>query len=280
MKALRAARTPARAWSRPDYDLDIPDSAESLLERDRPRLVIHAAAWTDVDDAARDPATAMRRNGEATGALAAACAQRGIALVAVSTNEVFDGRRSDGRGYCEADPPSAANPYGASKLAGEEAARSAFGLTGHDEEWADGLWIVRTSWLYGPPGNDFPAKIVAARDRLPADQPLPVVADEIGCPTYAPDLASAILTLVGTGQAGLYHLANDGRVSRHDWAAKVLAECRPGASMTEIKSSEYVRPSTPPAWGVLDCAAAARLGVRLRPWADALEAYLPSLCVS
>ena len=88
--------------------------------------MVHAAAWSDVDGCALDPALAMRRNGEATGVLAAACAGRGVDLLAISTNEVFDGRRLDGSGYDPSDPPAPGNPYGASKLEGERRAQAAF----------------------------------------------------------------------------------------------------------------------------------------------------------
>ena len=179
-------------WTRPDYDLDDPSAAARLLERDRPEVVVHAAAWTDVDGCARDPDLARRRNGEATGELAAACAAAGVDLVAVSTNEVFDGSAIDGRGYRPDDPTGPRNAYGSSKLAGETAARAAYERVAG----GPGLAIVRTAWLYGPPGNDFPSKIVAASDRVEAanlGEPLPVVADETGSPTYTIDLADARL---------------------------------------------------------------------------------------
>src|SRR5512142_3240537 len=87
------------AWPRSEFDLDRPEAAQTLRARDRPEVVVHCAAWTDVDGCARDPELAMRRNGEATGVLARACADAGVDLVAISTNEVFDGTRTDGRGY-------------------------------------------------------------------------------------------------------------------------------------------------------------------------------------
>jgi dTDP-4-dehydrorhamnose reductase len=163
-------------WDVPEHDLDRPRSIEPLLERDQPALVIHTAAMTLVDECARQPELAMRRNGEATGVLAAACHARGVGLVVVSTNEVFAGDRTDGQGYVETDAAAPRNPYGASKLAGEEAARAVFGD-------GPGLWIARTAWLYGPPGNDFPDKITQAADRLPESERLPVVDDEWGSPT-------------------------------------------------------------------------------------------------
>ncbi len=142
------------AWGRPDYDLDDPGAAERLVARDRPEVVVHAAAWTDVDGCARDPDLAMARNGTATGRLARACAAAGVDLVVVSTNEVFDGRRTDGRGYRPDDPTAPANPYGASKLAGELAARDAYAALpgGGSGLGGPALAIVRTAWLYGPPG--------------------------------------------------------------------------------------------------------------------------------
>src|SRR5207247_3816276 len=131
------------------FDLDAPDDIGALLDRDRPEVVVHCAAWTDVDGCARDPELALRRNGMATGTLARATAERGIDLIVVSTNEVFDGHRSDGAGYRPGDPTGPINPYGASKLAGEEAAAAAY------QESSGSLGVARTAWLYGPPGNDF-----------------------------------------------------------------------------------------------------------------------------
>lgn len=248
-------------------DLDDPGSGAALVERDRPGLVIHAAAMTDVDAAARDPEAALRRNGEAVGSLARACRAVGARFVLVSTNEVFDGERLDGLGYLEDDVVGPRNPYGRSKVAGEAAAREAFDGT-------DGLWIVRTAWLFGPPGNDFPDKITAAADRLEAAGPLPVVDDEHGTPTYVLDLARAIHALVERSPGGTFHLTNAGAATRFDWARAVLDVRRPGRELRGISRREFVRASDPPPWGVLDCSKAARLGVELRPWQEALTEYL------
>lgn len=269
LTALAEAGHAALPWRRPAYDLDGSDPA-LLVERDRPELVIHTAAWTDVDGAARDPETAQRRNATAIGQLAAACAADGVGLVVVSTNEVFDGTRADGHGYREDDATAAANPYGASKLAGEHAARAAFGQR-------PGLWIVRTAWLYGPPGNDFPTKIIAASDRDP-DAALPVVADETGSPTFTVDLARAVVALVDATDGGTYHVVNSGHATRYEWAAAVLERCRPGRRLRPISQRDFVRASTPPAWGVLDTSRAAGAGITLRDWRDALEDYLPAIC--
>jgi dTDP-4-dehydrorhamnose reductase len=261
---------PLVGWDVPEHDLDRPESIEPLLDRDRPGLVIHTAAMTLVDECARQPDLALRRNGHATGVLAAACRARRVSLLVVSTNEVFSGERNDGQGYVETDSVAPRNPYGASKLAGEEAAQGAFG----DDP---GLWIVRTAWLYGPPGNDFPDKIVAAADRLPEGEPLPVVADEWGSPTYTADIARAILELVDVTDGGVFHLVDRGVASRRDWAQRVLAVRRPGRATRPISAAEFSRASEPPRWGVLDPGRALAAGVHLRSWQEALDDYLASV---
>jgi dTDP-4-dehydrorhamnose reductase len=273
VEKLRAAGTEVAAWQRLDYDLDLPDSAARALERDHPRLVYHAAAWTDVEGCARDPELAMRRNAVATSELARACAGAGASFVYVSTNEVFNGQRSDGRGYAEDDDVDPPNAYGQSKLQGERAAIAAFARS-----TGGGLWIVRSSWIFGPPGNDFPARIIAAADRQPDPPRLEVVDDEIGRPTFTLDLAAAIVRLTATAPPGIYHLANEGSASRHEWAREILRRCRPEVTVDAIHLADYVRASNPPRWGVLDTARATALGVSLRPWRVPLADYLETLC--
>ncbi|MGI8534785.1 MAG: SDR family oxidoreductase [Candidatus Limnocylindrales bacterium] len=279
-------------WSRPGFDLDDPASGERLLERDRPRVVIHAAAWTDVDGCARDPELAHKRNGAAVGALARACVARAASLVLISTNEVFDGQLR-GRGYREDDAAASINAYGASKLAGETAAREAFRAAGvggvgdavgtvgaGDADGAGGaqggaaLWIIRTAWLFGPPGADFPARILAAADRLPPGALLPGVIDEVGSPTLSSDLADAIVSLLATAPPGIYHLVNGGMASRYAWAERVLARFRGGRpGLQAVRRSQFQRASEPPAWAVLDASLAASLGIHLRDWEAAFDAY-------
>jgi dTDP-4-dehydrorhamnose reductase len=266
---VAAAGSDARAWSRPDYELDRPEGAAILLARDRPSLVVHTAAMTDVDACAREPDVALARNALAVETLARACREHGAGLVLVSTNEVFDGERSDGLGYTEVDEPRPRNPYGVSKLAGERAAERIFGQE-------PGLWIVRTAWLFGPLGRDFPDKVTAAADRLPPGEPLPVVADEFGSPTSTTDLAAAILRLVTTTSGDLFHLVNGGMASRLAWARRVLAVRRPGRTTRAISRTEFVRASDPPPWAVLDASRARAAGVALRSWEEALDDYLHS----
>jgi dTDP-4-dehydrorhamnose reductase len=260
-------------WARPDYDLDDPPAAARLIARDRPEVVVHAAAWTDVDGCARDPELALRRNRDATGTLAAACAASGTDLVLISTNEVFDGRRTDRRGYRPDDPTDPPNPYGASKLAGEQAARDAFGAGR-----GPALAIVRTAWLYGPPGGDFPSKILAAAERArAAGEVLRVVGDEYGSPTSAADLAEAVSELVGSGEIeGTRHYVNLGAVSRADWARAVLRLAARDVAIEEVPAATWVRASAPPAWAVLESSPLPS-GERMRPWIEALADYAPWL---
>ena len=268
-------------WSRADLDLDDPGAIDGLLERDRPEVVVHAAAWTDVDGCARDPGLAERRNGTAVGTVAAACAARGVDLIVVSTNEVFDGRRTDGRGYAAGDEPRAGNAYGASKLAGERAARAAFEAVGAQpigpyrpvDRLAAGpqLAIVRTAWLYGPPGGDFPDKIVAAAERARAEgRALQVTGDEVGDPTRTGDLAEAIVELLGAPSfAGIHHCVNTGTASRATWARAVLSALGPAIEVEEVPLATWARPSSPPRWGVLEPTPLPS-GEPMRPWPEAL----------
>jgi dTDP-4-dehydrorhamnose reductase len=259
-------------WSRPEYGLDDPDAAARLVARDRPEVVVHAAAWTDVDGCARDPAAAMRRNGEATGALALACATAGADLVTISTNEVFDGMRTDGLGYSPSDEPHPINPYGASKLAGEEAARRAF------ERAAGQLAVVRTAWLFGPGQPDFPSKILAAAVRArSAGERLRVVSDEYGSPTYAADAAEGIVELLGSGAfAGTHHLVNGLVANRADWARDVVARAGIDVEIEDVPFETWPRSSTPPRWGVLEPSPLPS-GEPLRAWPDAMADYAPTL---
>ena len=260
------------AWDRTVFDLDAPESIHLLLDRDRPEAVIHAAAWTDVDGAAREPEVARRRNADAVHVLAEATAARDIDLVHISTNEVFDGRRTDGRGYTPDDRTNPINPYGSSKLMGEIAATAAY--RGRRARLA----VVRTAWLYGPPGNDFPTKILAAAERARvAGEPLKVVGDEFGSPTFTHDVADAIVELLASGDVGgFHHVVNGGVASRAAWARELFRQAGLDVAISEVPASTWTRASTPPAWGVLDPTPLPG-GEPLRPWPEALADYLPTL---
>jgi dTDP-4-dehydrorhamnose reductase len=274
VEALRSGGLDVVEWVRPDYDLGDPASAARLVERDVPALVYHAAAWTDVDGCELDPARAARLNGQATAALARACAAAGVGLVYVSTNAVFDGRREDGRGYSEQDTPAPASAYGESKLAGERGVLDAYTTA------AAPAWIARVSWLFGAPGGDFPDKVLAAADRLLPGGSLAMVADEIGRPTYSRDLAAVLVGLPQLVPPGVHHLANAGTATRYEWAERVLARCRPNIALLPLSHADYPRPAQVPRWAVLDTSRADALGLAMRPWTQALDEYLDATCAA
>ena len=263
------------AWMRTDFDLDAPETIGTLLDRDKPEVVIHAAAWTDVDGCARDPELARKRNADAVAAVAEAAAIRGIDLIHISTNEVFDGARPHDRGYLPDDPPSPGNAYGASKLAGEVAAAAAY------TNVVARVAIVRTSWLYGPPGNDFPSKILGAAERASdAGEALKVVGDEFGSPTYSHDLAEAVVDLLASDDpdaaTGTHHLVNGGVASRADWARELFGRLGLDVGIEEVPAATWQRASSPPAWGVLQPTPPPG-GEPMRSWQAALADYLPVL---
>lgn len=261
------------AWDRAAFDLDAPEGVGSRLDRDRPEVVVHAAAWTDVDGCALDPELAFRRNAAATGVLAAACASRDVELLMISTNEVFDGTRMDGLGYGPDEPVSPGNPYGASKAAAERLATEAYASAPRVA-----LGIARTAWLFGRPGRDFPSRILDAAERARATgEPLRVVSDEWGTPTYTADVAAAIVELLAEDViGGIHHLVNGLFATRADWARYTIARSGLEVDILDVPSSTWERPSRPPRWGVLE---PTRLpsGEPLRVWPDAMADYAPTL---
>ena len=259
-------------WTRPAYDLDVPFAVDDVIDHDRPDLVLHAAAWTDVDACARKPELAMRRNAAAVRELALACASRDVDLVVVSTNEVFAGERCDGA-YEPADETRPTNPYGESKLAGEVAAREAFA----DARGAR-LFVVRTAWLFGDPGNDFPEKIVrAARTARAAGNPLRVVGDEIGTPSYAPDVARFVRALVTPSHRGsTVHAVNAGRCSRAEWALEILRLAGELLRAETVPLAAWKRDSTPPRCAPLAPTLLSDVPAP-RTWQAATAEYVPLL---
>ncbi len=242
-------------------ELDITDrtSVQTVLTAVRPRLVINAAAYTDVDGCEADRQRAFAVNADGVRHLADACAGLGALLVHISTDYVFDG--SKGQSWREDDPVNPLSVYGRSKLAGEEYARSL----------ADHL-IVRTQWLYGRHGKNF----VETMLRLaPERQELTVVHDQIGSPTWTVDLARAIAALLERDCRGTYHVANAGSCSWCEFARAIFQETGIGTAVRAITSAELDRPAPRPGYSVLDCAKLTRnCGFEPRHWRDALREYL------
>jgi dTDP-4-dehydrorhamnose reductase len=252
------------ACAHAELDVAQPASVAAAFARHRPEVVIHTAALTDTARCEREPALARAINSVGAAQVARACQQSGSRLVAISSNEVFDGRKSSP--YLEDDVTGPVNAYGASKLEGERLATAAC---------ADTL-VVRTSWVYGAGGTNFIAKVQSAAT---SGRMLSFVADEIAAPTFAQDLAVGICALIEcAAPAGNYHLTNGGETSRYDWAIEILQHS--GLSATpvrpvttaELRAGGYDGPRKP-AYSVLANARAAALGVSMRPWQEALAAY-------
>ncbi len=244
------------------HELDIADydACRRLVADTNPDIVLHPAAWTDVNGCALNPRKALRINGLGTGNLAAVTAQRGIPILYVSSNEVFDGALD--RAYNEYDYPNPLNAYGYSKWHGERAIAQV----------NPRHYIVRSSWLFAHGGRNFIQAILGAAR---AGKPLRVVTNEVANPTYTNDLAAAIARLIEAERFGIYHLVNEGAVSRWQFARHVLNLA--GYSETPIERisrHEWSRPSLPPEYTALANNAGASIGIRLRPWEECLRAFL------
>ena len=245
-------------------DFDITDQAEvrAAVEASHPELVVHCAAWTDVDGCERDPARAFLHNARGTWNVADACSGIGAMLVYVSTDFVFDGEK--GGPYTEFDHPNPLSVYGASKLAGEDAVRAL----------APEHYVIRSAWLYGPGGRNFVDTILAAarqRDELK------VVADQFGSPTYTRDLAGAIADLIVSQQVlyGTYHIVNTGVCSWAELAAEALQISGSSARVLPIRASEWPSPTRRPAYSALHSRWLEFQGMPpLRDWKEALASYL------
>lgn len=264
------------------HALDVTDGAAlaAALDRHRPAWVLNAAAWTRVDDAEAHPEAAHAVNAVAVGTLGALAAERGVAVLHVSTDYVFDGvaprdARGEPRPWRESDPPAPLGAYGAGKLAGERALAAAYVVQGHTAD--AGAWcVVRTQWLYGRHGRSFPRTMWA---RARAGQPSRVVADQHGAPTATGELAGALWALVQRGARGLVHATAAGQATWYDVARLVYqAAGADPALVTPCTSADFPTPARRPAWGVLD---GTRLreayGVTMREWEAPLREFCAAL---
>jgi dTDP-4-dehydrorhamnose reductase len=251
------------ALNQPEFELDSPNATAQIVDT-LADLVIHPAAYTNVDGCARDPDLAYRVNGLGTKYVALACQQLDVPLVYISTNEVFSGTHH--QPYAEYDQTGPINAYGRSKWAGEQAVR----------ELLRRFYIVRIAWLFGGERNF--VRTVLRLAASPPETGLRMVADEIGSPTYAPDVADALLKLVEQPYYGTYHLVNQGACSRYEFAQEILRQANhQQVALHSMTLTDYKRDSTPPPYTPLANMAGASLGLHLRPWQEALSAYLVSL---
>jgi len=249
-------------------DVTDPIAVEGVLRSTGPDVVIHAAAWTDVDGCERDPARARAINVEGTRNVAASAGD--AFMVLVGTDYVFDG--TVGRAYVETDPTNPLQIYGQTKLDAEQAARAE----------TPGLAVARTAWLYGArtsagaPAHNFVAAILRAAERGTLD----VVDDQVGSPTWTGDLADAVIALSASRAPGTFHVANAGAVSRADFARAILegAGRDPGVVHAVSTKEAPPRAAVRPAYAPLDGVAWRAAGFETLPaWRDALERALPGI---
>jgi dTDP-4-dehydrorhamnose reductase len=245
--------------------LDIADAAalKACVEEVRPAILFNAAAYTAVDKAESEEDLALVVNGTAVGTLADAARGAGARFVHVSTDFVFDG--TSGVPYAPDAVPNPVSAYGRTKLAGEQAAGP------------DAL-IVRTAWVYAPAGGNF----VRTMLRLMGERPeVRVVADQIGTPTYAPDLARALWMLAGKGVTGIHHYTDAGAASWYDFAVAIQEEAlaigllEKAVPVIPIATADFPTPARRPHYSVLDKTSAyAALGGPAPHWRSNLRTML------
>ncbi len=265
-------KLPAVLLARAEADIGDRDAVAAAVEQARPTVVVNAAAYTKVDKAEDEPAPAFRENRDGPALLAEICAARGLPLIHVSTDYVFDGTKPTP--YVETDPVAPLGVYGASKEAGEQAVRAQL----------DRHVILRTAWVYGVHGNNFLKTMLnLARSR----ESWGVVADQRGNPTATEDLAEAILAAAaraadGAARWGTYHFAGTGMATWHDFACEIVAAQAPvtgrNPEVRAITTAEYPTKARRPANSCLDSGHFASVfGMKARPWRERTREVVAAL---
>lgn len=259
----------------PAFDMTDPAVVDDTLSRLQPQVIVNCAAYTNVDGCESEEPLATKVNGEGPGSLARAAKRLGATLVHISTDYVFDGRKTEP--YVEGDATGPQSAYGRSKLAGELAIQ---------ESGLEKYFIVRTSWLYGPGGKNFVETIIRlARER----EDLGIVADQVGSPTYTGDLAHAIFNLLGaealhaSGRYGIYHFSGEGQCSWHEFAQEIISLAKGRGEKLKVKAvrpiatEEYPLPAARPAYSVFSKDKIKRVtGMDVPHWRDSLAVYMDS----
>ncbi len=232
-------------------DITNAEQVKQVLEECKPEIVIHCAAYTNVDKAEEDLKTAELINVTGTENIADACGKLGITLVYISTDYVFNGCNTVP--YKPNDMPNPINNYGQTKYEGEEAVRS----------FCEKYYIARTSWLYGHHGKNFVETMISLKDK----DVLKVVDDQIGCPTWTVELANGILKLLNKPY-GTYHVCGSGHTSWYGFAKEIFRLMDLKVNIQPCATEEFPRPAKRPAYSVMDndkiC----------RQWEAALKDYL------
>jgi len=242
----------------PEHDITQLGAVRDLVCSFGPEVLIHAAALTDVEGCERDPEAAYRLNVLGTRNVAVAAQECVAALVYISTDYVFDGRKSEP--YWEYDDCSPVSVYSRTKWIGERLV----------QQLCPRSYVVRVAWLYGQGPRNFVRTVLRLADERGR---LQMVTDEVGSPTYATDVAAALARLIREPAYGIYHLPNSGVCSRYEWAHEILA--RTGRTRVELTPSQnYQRLARVPARAELRNFCGAEIGISMRPWREALQAYL------
>jgi dTDP-4-dehydrorhamnose reductase len=261
-------RAEVTVLGREQADLMDPAACAAAVGQADADVVINAAAWTAVDKAEAEEAAATKVNGDSPGAIARACAARGLPLVHISTDYVFDG--SGTQPWHPDGPTGPLGAYGRSKLVGEQAIRAAGGAHA----------ILRTSWVFAAHGSNF----VRTMLRLGAERPrLTIVADQVGGPTWAGAIADACLTLAanlhrGDAPGGTFHFAGQPDVSWADFAREIFRQAGLSPEVLDIPSAAYPTPARRPANSRLDCESlAAAHGIARPDWRADLATVLAEI---
>lgn len=271
-KVSGADITPNSQLPTPNFvrcDITDKKNISDVVNKVQPDIVIHAAAMTDVDGCELDPEKAYKINSEGTKNVASACKAADAALVYLSTDFIFDGKKKTP--YKEADRANPLSVYADSKFKGEAAVKKILKK----------YFILRTSWLYGKNGKNFVDTILKLARQ---ENCLKVVDDQVGSPTYTKDLARAIHVLldkisrelgVGSREYGIYHVSNSGAVSWYEYTKEILKLAKSKTKVLPISSEELGRPATRPAMSVLDNSKFIKFtGYRMRSWREALRDYV------
>ena len=245
------------ATTRVECDVTDRSAVDRAVRHARPDVVINCAAYTDVDGAERDPEAALRVNADGARNVAAAAAEREAAVLYVSTDYVFDGRK--GSAYVESDEPNPLSSYGASKLAGE--VDTAVVNPQH--------YIVRSSWLFGTAGPNFVTTMLDLGER---ESQVVVVRDQVGSPTYTAHLAEGLVRLIATQAFGLHHMAAGGQCSWYDFAVAIFEQAGVDCRVLSTTTEELGRPAPRPEYSALATQYAD--AIHLPDWTEGLDDYL------
>ena len=242
--------------------LDITDKEQvfDFISQNKPDIVINSAAYTDVDGCEQNQDLAYSVNGEGVKNLAFACREADSALLHISTDYIFNGENT--RPWVEDDEIGPISVYGKSKLKGEQAIL----------EILDKFFIVRTAWLYGVNGRNFPKTMLELAEN---HSQITVVYDEVGTPTYTPDLANAISQLIETEHYGIYHITNSGSCSWCEFARYIFEVAGKDVEVIPVTAAEFARPAPRPHYSVLENRNWIEKGFEpLRSYKEAIKEYI------